>query len=279
MHGVIPILNRTHLNSDAKNPSTSSDASSNLTTAAVTTFESPQSYRNSHDSDFSNDSAAFEDLLTQLKSTNLQKLFKSKRAPESPFVISDSSSSESESESTCDPTFYHRIENSRLRKSTEELVASLRRQLRFDTSDDTDDQEEHEVSQCSSETDTSERCFKHTPSNPQSIQKTQSLTVPKSVKTPQSWHPFKVLQSPDVQVVGTTSGKKSPLPFIYSLGKLNHKSSGYPENRQRHPSAERLLKNFKKNREELANRLLAYFNEVVFDKKLRPELKLHICII
>ncbi|VDD76678.1 unnamed protein product [Mesocestoides corti] len=33
------------------------------------------------------------------------------------------------------------------------------------------------------------------------------------------------------------------------------------------------MKNFKKNREELANRLLAYFNEVVFDKKLPEELE------
>ncbi|CAL8076864.1 unnamed protein product [Calicophoron daubneyi] len=60
----------------------------------------------------------------------------------------------------------------------------------------------------------------------------------------------------------------SRLDFVYSL------SPDLPsENRIfRHPSADRFIKHFKANREELANRLYRIFNETVFEKKLPEDL-------
>ncbi|KAL5961210.1 Acidic repeat-containing protein, partial [Taenia solium] len=88
-------------------------------------------------------------------------------------------------------------------------------------------------------------------SRPQSVEKATHLKAIENV------HPVKDLT----------------LPFIYSLSTLDCLAPSQTSILKRHPSAERFVKNFKKNREELANRLLAHFNEVIFENQLPGELR------
>ncbi|VDM31020.1 unnamed protein product [Hydatigera taeniaeformis] len=198
-------------------------------------------------------SEALEDLLTQLKTDEPPKQVQSKAQSDISFVISDGSSS-SDLELGNDPSFYHRIDNAYLKGSLKQM-ASLRNKPRFDSNSDSGD----EVKSCDSELSETDEFYPH----PRADSHPSVVDVPRRSR----------LRSAEKATHLKAIENGSTLPFIYSLSPLDIMASSQTSIFKRHPSAERFVKNFKKNREELANRLLTEFNEAIFANQLPGELR------
>ncbi|KAL5109685.1 Lipoyl synthase mitochondrial [Taenia crassiceps] len=208
----------------------------------------------------SSGSEAFEDLLTRLRTEEPKEQVRSKGHSDLLFVVSDSSSS-SDLELNNSPSFYHRIENAQLKKSAKQLI-SLRNKLRFDSSSERSDGEVEKISTFEpSEGD------KFGPHSHVDLS-TSIVDIPRKGPPQSAEKTTRLKAIENVQPVNALT-----LPFIYSLDPLDCLAPSQTPILKRHPSAERFVKNFKKNREELANRLLAHFNEVIFENQLPGELR------
>ncbi|VUZ40756.1 unnamed protein product [Hymenolepis diminuta] len=235
----------------------------------------PNSIENSaNNDDVGDESDSFEALMARLRVSPPAPVNKPEPVHgDFSFVVSDSVLSEAESSN--DFTFYHRLENQILQKSIER-VKKVRRRVRVVSSSsesNTEQQvreEEEEVTEIT-RADTSENEELDYRSEIDEISppllllshQEEGLQHPKAAIRYRLKEARNEMQEDDVY---------STLPFIYSLDSLE-KTSSSKSCRRRHPSAERFVKNFKKNREELANRLYAFYNDIVFDNRLPKDLK------
>ncbi|EUB54573.1 hypothetical protein EGR_10573 [Echinococcus granulosus] len=215
------------------------------------------------DAHSSSGSEAFEDLLTRLRTDEPTKQVRSKGHSDFSFVVSDGSSS-SDLDSNDGPSFYHRIDNTNLRESMNaRRTIPVRNKLRFDSSSDSSDGEVGKSSAL--ELSEGDEFDQH---------RQVDLSPPPIVDFPRRSRPQGAEKAPHFNAIENVQQVNAPtLPFIYSLSLVDRMSPSQTPVRRRHPSAERFVNNFKKNREELANRLLTYFNEVIFENQLPGELR------
>nr|CDS32452.1 Acidic repeat containing protein [Hymenolepis microstoma] len=218
------------------------------------------------------DSDSFEALMARLRVSPASPKKPEPVHGDSSFIVSDSVSSDSESSE--DLNFYRRLENQSLRKSLKEVM-KVRRRVRVESSSSESSikqkVEEEEESTEITKPDTSE--YKESNHRPGKGEIPPPKLLPPH-RTKGSQQP-KITSSDLLKEIGNEcqgDDVYSTLPFIYSLDSVEKPSSS-KFRRRRHPSAERFVKNFKKNREELANRLYSFYNEIVFDNKLPKDLK------
>uniref|UniRef100_A0A915ETS2 SprT-like domain-containing protein n=1 Tax=Echinococcus canadensis TaxID=519352 RepID=A0A915ETS2_9CEST len=215
------------------------------------------------DAHSSSGSEAFEDLLTRLRTDEPTKQVRSKGHSDFSFIVSDGSSS-SDLDSNDGPSFYHRIDNTNLRESMNaRRTMPVRNKLRFDSSSDSSDGEVGKSSAL--ELSEGDEFDQH---------RQVDLSPPSIVDFPRRSCPQRAEKAPHLNAIENVQQVNAlTLPFIYSLSLVDRMSPSQTPVRRRHPSAERFVNNFKKNREELANRLLTYFNEVIFENQLPGELR------
>ncbi|VDN12688.1 unnamed protein product [Dibothriocephalus latus] len=117
--------------------------------------------------------------------------------------------------------------------------------------------------------------------DPSRVRSTSECRVPEGDLAPFKEPPMRELKKKPTRSVNVRRGKKppptvsnvvistEPLTFIDSLYPLGAEPP-YAVGRRRHPSAERYVTKFKQTRVELANRLFAFYNKVVFDETVIP---------